>query len=142
MHRIPIRYLCNSHFCGLVMLVDLHHCAKVRADPHQQTKWQLSVAKSKDKFCRDNFCLVRCIRIDMVIKPSNCVVGWQVACLKNCSILKASPCNMWIAKLVIVRGDVPACYRIRFFIYNVKGSLPLGLNSMNHQDSFSPLRKL
>ena len=44
-----------------------------------------AVAKSKDKFCRDNFCLVCCIRIDM-LNSSNCVntvVGWQLACLKK-----------------------------------------------------------
>lgn len=31
------------------------------------------------------------------LRSSNCDVGGQLACLKNCSILKASPCNTWIA---------------------------------------------
>ena len=45
-------------------------------------------------------------------ESSNCVVGRQQACLKNSALF----CNMWIAKLVIVRGDVTAPHRIRFII--------------------------
>ena len=48
------------------------------------------------------------------LKSSHCVnavVGWQLACLINCSILRVSPYNIWIAwiaKLVVVRGDILA----------------------------------
>ena len=60
------------------------------------------------------------------LKSSNCAVRWQLACLKNCSILKAFPCNMWIAKLVIVRGDVTAPQRIRLFVQlAITASYPL-----------------
>ena len=56
---------------------------------------------------------------------------------ENCSILEKSPCNMRIAKLVIVSGT---SQRLTEFCCS-GGSLPLGLNS-SHKDSFYPLRKI
>ena len=45
-------------------------------------------------------------------ESSNCVIGRQQACSKNSALF----CNMWMAKLVIVRGDVTVPHRIRFII--------------------------
>ena len=33
-------------------------------------------------------------------------VEWKLKCLKNCSILQKSPCNMWMAVPVIVKGTI------------------------------------
>ena len=115
----------------------------LKADPHQQTKSQLSVAKSKDKFCRDNFCLVRCVRIDMVIKPSNCVVGWLPACLKNCSILNSQSVSLQHVDSQTGHHKGGHSNVLQNSVPYIKGSLPLGfIKSMNHQDSFCPLQKL
>ena len=61
--------------------------------------WQ----KPSKKFCSENFSSVASALT--WVKSSNCVntvVEWQLASLKNYSILNVSPCNMRIAKVVVL----------------------------------------
>ena len=49
------------------------------------------------------------------LKSSNCVVGWQLACLKNCSSQSVSLQHV-DSQTGHHQGDITAAYRIRLFI--------------------------
>ena len=91
------------------------------------------IAIVQGQFCCDNFCLVRCVRIDIVIKPSNCVVGWWLACLKNFSILNSQSVSLQHVDSQTGHHKGGHSNVLQNSVPYIKGSLPLGfIKSMNH----------
>ena len=72
-------------------------------------------------------------------KSSNCVVGWQLACLKNCFSQSVSLQHVNSQTGHHEGGHNSAAQNSVVYI---KDNMPFALNSMKHYDSFCPLRKL
>ena len=70
-------------------------------------------------------------------KSSNCVVGLQLACLKN--LLYSQSVSLQHEDSQIGHREGGSYSAAQNSVVYIKDSLPFGLNSMKHYDSFCPL---
>ena len=91
------------------------------------------------KFCRDNFCLVCRIRIDMVKVFKLCR---RMATGVFEKLLFSQSVSLQHLDSQTGHREVGRYSAAQNLVVYINDSLPFGLNSMKHYDSFCPLPKL
>ena len=100
------------------------------------------MATSKDKFCRDDFCLVCCIRIDVVKVFKLCQHCRPMAADVFEKLFHSQSVSLQHVDSQTGRCKGGRSSALQNSFFRIKDSLPFGLNSLNHWDSFSPLSKM